>query len=140
MAAGEKPKNVAEFLDGIQNDSRREDSRALIEVMREVTGEEPKLWGAMVGFGDYHYRYESGREGDYFKVGFAPRAANLTIYLMSGVAGYDDLLQKLGPHKTGKSCLYVKRLGDLDRDVLAELIRRSVDHIDDVQGGAEPSS
>lgn len=137
MVTSAQPGDVAGFLDGIQNDARREDCLALMGLMRSVTGEEPRLWGtSMVGFGTYHYRYASGREGDFFKVGFAPRTSNLTIYLMSGMVGYDDLLRNLGPHKTGKSCIYVKRLNDLDHDALTELIRRSVDHIDQVQADA----
>jgi hypothetical protein len=132
-----QPGGVTEFLDGIEDEVRRADCRSLLGVMRDITGEEPQLWGSsMVGFGTYHYRYASGREGDYFKVGFSPRKANLTLYLMSGMVGYDDLLARLGPHKTGKSCIYVKRLDDLDREVLAELIERSVAHIDQVYDAA----
>jgi len=132
-----QPGGVTEFLDGIEDEGRRADCRSLLGVMRGITGEEPQLWGSsMVGFGTYHYRYASGREGDYFKVGFSPRKANLTLYLMSGMVGYDDLLARLGPHKTGKSCIYVKRLDDLDREVLAELIERSVAHIDEVYDAA----
>ena len=133
MADNLQPKDVTVFIDGIQSDARREDCQRLLSLMRQVTGEEPQLWsGSMVGFGSYHYRYASGREGDYFKVGFAPRKANLTIYLMSGVVGYDDLLVRLGPHTEGKSCIYVKRLHDIDMDVLTALIERSVAHIDKV--------
>ncbi|MGH8822977.1 MAG: DUF1801 domain-containing protein [Jiangellaceae bacterium] len=132
-----QPGDVTGFVDGIEDEARREDCRALLGLMHAITGEEPRLWtSSMVGFGTYHYRYASGREGDWFKVGFASRKANLTIYLMSGVVGYDDLLEKLGPHKTGKSCVYVKRLADLDRKVLTELIERSVAHIDQVEDAA----
>jgi hypothetical protein len=128
---------VTGFIDGIENETRREDGRALLGLMRKVTGEEPKLWGpSMVGFGTYHYRYASGREGDYFKVGFAPRKSNITLYLMSGMVGYDDLLATLGPHKAGKSCIYIKRLDDLDYDVLVTLIERSVAHIDQTEADA----
>ncbi len=127
--------DVIAFIDRVENDGRREDSRRLLELMREVTGEEPQLWsGSMVGFGTYHYRYASGREGEYFKVGFAPRKANLTIYLMSGFDGHDDLLARLGPHTTGKSCLYVKRLDDIDTKTLTELVQRSMAHLDRVWG------
>ncbi|MGH9252859.1 MAG: DUF1801 domain-containing protein, partial [Acidimicrobiales bacterium] len=137
MTNGAEPKDVTEFVDGIQDEARREDCRALTGLMREITGEEPRLWGSsMVGFGTYHYRYASGREGDWFKVGFASRKSNLTLYLMSGMVGYDDLLAGLGPHKTGKSCIYVKRLEDLDLKVLTALIERSVAHVNQVEDGA----
>lgn len=134
MATQPGNENLEAFLDSIENGARREDAKALASLMRRVTGEEPRLWGSsMVGFGQYHYRYESGREGDFFPVGFSPRKTNLTLYLMSGMVGYDDLLARLGPHKKGKSCLYVKRLDDLDEAVLTELIQRSVDHIQQVE-------
>lgn len=108
---------------------------ALLSFMTEVTGEEPVLWsGSIVGFGQYHYKYASGREGDWFKVGFSPRKANLTLYFLSGFVGYEDLLSRLGPNKTAKSCLYIKRLDDVDRDVLGEMIKRCVAHIDQTYG------
>ena len=116
------------FVASIADESRRQDSRALLELMSEVTGESPRMWGEnIVGFGSYHYRYESGREGDWFLAGFSPRKQNLTVYLMSGFDGYGQLLARLGKHKTGKACLYLKRLDDVDRDVLRELVRRSVE-------------
>jgi hypothetical protein len=137
VAADRQPDDVTEFIDGVQNDARRDDSRRLLVLMQQVTGEEPQLWGtSMVGFGSYHYRYASGREGDYFKVGFAPRKANLTIYLMSGLVGYNDLLARLGPHSEGKSCIYVNRLDDVDTNVLTALIERAVAHIDQVWADA----
>ena len=89
--------------------------------------------GSVIGFGTYQYRYESGREGGSAKVGFAPRRTNLAIYLLSGLVGYDDLLSRLGKHRTGKSCIYVKRLADLDIRVLTELIARALKHIDQVE-------
>jgi hypothetical protein len=98
--------------------------------MKRVTGAEPRLWGAvMVGFGSYHYRYESGREGDWFVTGFSPRKGNLTLYIMAGFDRYPELLERLGKFKTGKSCLYVKKLADVDEQVLVELIAASVDHM-----------
>jgi hypothetical protein len=91
--------------------------------MKEATREEPKMWGEnMVGFGTYHYKYESGREGDYFLTGFSPRKSNLTLYMLSGFRGYEDLLAKLGKHKSSQSCLYLKSLKDIDLGVLLELI------------------
>jgi hypothetical protein len=129
--------DVAAFIDGVQDQTRREDSRALVALMGAVTNEPARMWNAsIVGFGEYHYRYDSGREGDLFKVGFSPRKANLTLYLLSDVAKNGDLLARLGPHKTGKSCLYVKRLADLDKDVLTELIKRSAAHVDQLQADA----
>ena len=120
--------SLESFVASIADESRRQDSRALLELMSEVTGESPRMWGEnIVGFGSYHYRYESGREGDWFLAGFSPRKQNLTVYLMSGFDGYGQLLARLGKHKTGKACLYLKRLDDVDRDVLRELVRRSVE-------------
>jgi hypothetical protein len=95
--------------------------------MAEVTGDEPRLWGrGMVGFGTYHYRYESGREGDWFVTGFAPRKNDLTLYIMAGFDRYEALMSRLGKYRTGKSCLYVKRLADVDEAVLRELVEESV--------------
>jgi hypothetical protein len=138
--AGDLPADISQLFDGIADERRREDSRVLLDLMHEVTGDEPHLVGTSIGFGPYHYRYASGREGDSFKVGFAPRRTNITIYLISGLVGYEDLLTELGPHKTGKVCLYFKRLDDLDREVLTRLLRRSVAHVDQVveQTGALP--
>lgn len=121
--------DVEGFLNSIENDRRRQDGYALLQMMSEVTGEEPKMWGdSMVGFGEYHYKYESGREGDFFVVGFAPRKQALSLYLMSGFDAYDDLLARLGKHKTGKACLYVNKLADVDEAVLRELIAQSYQH------------
>ena len=117
-------------LDAVEDPDRRADCRALLEMMRRVTGVEPKMWaGGMVGFGSYHYHYESGREGDWFIAGFSPRKANLTLYVMAGFDRYDDLMARLGKYKTGKSCLYVKRLSDVDAEVLEQLVRESVAHV-----------
>ena len=98
--------------------------------MSKVTGEPPKMWGSsIVGFGTYHYRYESGREGDFMEVGFSPRKAALTLYIMSGFDGAPELMEKLGRYKTGKSCLYVKKLDDVHRPTLKKLVQRSVKYI-----------
>ncbi len=120
--------SVAQFLNDIPDDGQRKDSKELAKLMASITGEKPKMWGeSIVGFVDFHYRSASGREGDWFKVGFSPRKQNLTIYLaLSDLAGYDALLSKLGKHSIGKSCLYVKRLDDVDRVVLEKVIRKSV--------------
>ena len=121
--------DVGEFLDRLEDPGKRADSRALIELMQHVSGEPPVLWGSMVGFGQYHYKYASGHEGDAFLVGFAPRKAEFSIYLMGTPEGSTDreaLLAKLGKHRMGKGCLYVKRLSDIDMDVLRELAKSSV--------------
>lgn len=118
------------FLRYIPDDARRQDCLRRLEIMKRVTGDEPKLWGAgMVGLGSYHYRYESGREGDWFVTGFSPRKGDLTLYIMAGFDRYAELLDRLGKFKTGKSCLYVKKLADVDEAVLTELIAASVDHM-----------
>lgn len=122
--------SVEAFLEGIADPERRGDCRALVGMMRDATGSEPAMWGAsMVGFGRYHYRYESGREGDWFLTGFASRKSALTVYVMAGFERYDSIMERLGKYKTGKSCLYLKRLADVDRDALRELIEESVQHV-----------
>lgn len=122
--------SVESFLAGVEDADRRSDCRALAELMTEVTGEPPRMWGpSMVGFGSYHYRYASGREGDWMLTGFSPRKRDLTVYVMAGFDGYPDLMERLGKHKTGKSCLYLKRLSDVDLEVLRELVRESVEHM-----------
>lgn len=103
-----------------------EDAVVLVEMMTEATGEEPKVANSPIGFGTYHYRYESGREGDSVLVGFAPRKANMVVYIMPGFGDYGDLMDKLGKFKTGASCLYLGRLKSVDLDVLRELVVRSV--------------
>src|SRR5690606_23546680 len=106
--------SVQEFLGSVDNDRRREDGFALLEMMREVTGEEPRMWGpSIVGFGSYHYKYQSGREGDTIVAGFSPRKQNLTLYLTGGLDEYGELLGRLGKHKTGKGCLYINKLQDV---------------------------
>src|SRR5687768_9427387 len=100
--------DVYEFINNVPDERKRQDSLDLVELMREVTGEEPKMWGSsIVGFGSYHYKYASGREGDAALTGFSPRKQNLTLYITAGFEQYDDLMQKLGKHTTGKSCLYI---------------------------------
>jgi len=123
--------DVDAFLDSVGNEKRRQDSFTVLELMKQVTGKKPEMWGdSIVGFGSYHYKYASGREGNWFLVGFSPRAQNLTLYIMAGFDTYETLLGKLGKHTTGKSCLYIKRLEDVDMDVLKELVRRSVEHME----------
>jgi len=122
--------SVEDFLNSVENEKQRSDSLAIVELMADVTGAPPTMWGSsIVGFGSYHYTYASGREGDWMLVGFWPRKRNLTLYIMSGFEQYDDLLARLGKHSTGKSCLYIKKLEDIDMDVLRELVSLSVEHM-----------
>jgi hypothetical protein len=124
--------SVPAFLASIADESRRRDCEAIAALMQEVTGAEPVMWGtSMVGFGQYHYKYDSGREGDWMLVGFSPRKKDITLYLMAGFERFPDLMQRLGKHKTGKSCLYVRKLDDVDSDVLRKLVRSSVDAMAD---------
>jgi len=119
--------DVNAFLDAVENPRRRADARQVLDLIQAVTGEPPKMWGSsIVGFGSYHYRYASGREGDWPVVGFSPRKQNLVIYIMPGFSDYGDLLGKLGKFRTGKSCLYVNKLDDVDLELLEQLVRESV--------------
>ena len=127
---------VEDYLNGVENDTKREDSFAILELMKQVTGVEPIMWGdSIVGFGTYKYKYASGKEGEWMVTGFSPRKQNLTLYIMSGFDEYDGLLEKLGKHTTGKSCLYIKKLEDVDQDVLRELVGKSVDHMRETNPG-----
>ena len=126
----ENDQSVETFLSSIEDAQKQQDCRTLIAIMQEATGAAPRMWGeSIVGFGHYHYKYASGREGDWFLTGFAPRKQNLTLYIMAGFDNYEALLSKLGKHSTGKSCLYVKRLADVDMLVLTELVVESVAHM-----------
>jgi hypothetical protein len=120
--------SVENFLANIPDAGRRSDCQAVLEMMKQVTGHEPRMWGStIIGFGDRHYRYESGHEGDTFLVGFSPRKQNLTLYISPAVEAYRDLLDGLGKHKTGKGCVYINRLADVDLAVLRKLIRQAAD-------------
>lgn len=124
--------DVEAFLNSVSDEKNRRDSFTILELMKQVTGEEPEMWGdSIVGFGSYHYKYESGREGDWFVTGFSPRKQNLTLYIMSGFDEYDNLMSRLGKYKTGKSCLYIKKIDDVDQDVLQELVKKSVEHMEE---------
>ena len=119
--------SVTEFINSIDDPQKRADARKVAAMMRKSTGKRAKMWGSsMVGFGQYHYRYASGREGNFFLTGFSPRKSALTVYIMPGFEGYRKQMEKLGPHKTGKSCLYLKNLASVDRNALEEIIRDSV--------------
>ncbi len=122
--------SVEKFLKSIKDEKKREDSFKVLELMKKITKEEPVMWGpSIVGFGRYHYKYASGREGDWFLTGFSPRKQNLTIYIMSGFKRNNELMKKLGKHKTGSSCLYINRLEDLDMKILKELITESLKYM-----------
>ncbi|MHB8133596.1 MAG: DUF1801 domain-containing protein [Anaerolineaceae bacterium] len=118
------------FLQKVEDPQKLQDSYTILKMMEEITGEKAKMWGdAIVGFGDLHYKYASGREGDWMLTAFSPRKQNLTLYIMSGFDQHPDLLARLGKYKTGKGCLYIKRLSDVDQNVLRELIQKSVDFL-----------
>ena len=121
--------SVSAFIDAIPDADRRRDCKTLVSLMKKATKAQPKMWGSsIVGFGDYHYKYDSGREADWFQAGFSPRKAALTLYLTSGIGWPDQtaLMSKLGKHKTGRGCLYIKQLSDVDVKVLERLIEWSV--------------
>jgi hypothetical protein len=123
--------DVPGFLAAVADPKRRADAEAACALMAEATGAEPVMWGsAIIGFGAYHYRYASGRSGDWPAVGMSPRKQALTFYISAGFDGYQDLLDRLGPHTTGKSCLYLKRLADVDQDVLKALVTAGFRHLD----------
>lgn len=119
--------SVDDFLGSVDNEDRRDDARHVMSIMQRTTQEPPKMWGdRMIGFGSYRYRYASGRQGDWPVIGLSPGKRNLTLYIMPGFDGYQALLEGLGKHRRGKSCLYVNSLRDIDMSVLEELIRESV--------------
>lgn len=124
--------DVEQFLNSVEDERKRQDSFTILELMKQITGEEPKMWGSsMVGFGSYHYKYDSGREGDMMLTGFSPRKQNLTLYLMGGFEQHEELLKKLGKHTLGKGCLYIKRLSDVDMPTLKTLIEESFKYAQD---------
>lgn len=119
--------SVEDFLKTVSHEQIRADCFEIAKLMQQVTKAEPKMWGSsIVGFGSYHYKGASGREGDWMLVGFSPRKQNLTLYIMAGFERYDELMKKLGKFSTGKSCLYIKKLADVDKKVLKELVSESV--------------
>lgn len=132
MAELETQKNddsVDDFIAAIADDRKREDTEALLGMMERVTGEKPHMWGpSIIGFGDQHYKYESGREADWFKIGFSPRKQNLTLYVTDYIPADDPLFAKLGKYTTGKACIYIKRLEDVDTGILEKLVKRSYDN------------
>ena len=124
------PVSIDDFLDGVPDPQRREDARKVKAMMERLSGEPATMWGpSIVGFGSYHYRYESGHEGDMCRIGFSPRARELVLYLIGGFPRHQALMDRLGKYRTGKSCLYVKRLSDVDESVLETLIAESLDYM-----------
>lgn len=124
----------ANYIDSVQDSQKRADSLKLLNLITEWTNLQPEMWGAsIIGYGKVHYKHASGREGDWMAVGFAPRKLNLTVYIMSGFEGFEDLLEKLGPHRLGKSCLYIKDLESIDLEILKKIVQKSVKSI--TEGG-----
>ena len=118
------------FVEAVEHPKRREDGLVLLDLMQEITGEKPQMWGpSIIGFGSYHYVYDSGREGDWMLTGFSPRKSAMTLYIMGGYKEHESLMKKLGKHKTGKSCLYINKLEDVDMAVLKRLIKQSTAYI-----------
>jgi len=119
--------SVSAFLQPVDGEQKHRDARDILALMKEETGKRPRMWGtSIVGFGSYHYKYQSGREGDWLVTGFSPRKQNLAVYIVPGFSRYSTLMSRLGKYKTGKSCLYLRRLGDVDQKVLRQLVTRSV--------------
>jgi hypothetical protein len=118
----------ADFIATVEHPVRRKDAEVLLELFERITGWEPRMWGpAIIGFGEYHYKYDSGREGDFMRTGFSPRKANMVVYIMPGYTNFDPILARLGKYKLGKSCLYINKLDDIDLTVLEELVRAGLD-------------
>lgn len=120
---------IQEFLSTIESDKKRADALKLVDILQEESGYQPHLSGRIVGFGSYHYRYESGHEGDCQVVGFSPSKQRFSVYIMPGFSQFQDELAKLGKHKTGKCCLYINKLADVDEDILRKIVRESVEHM-----------
>lgn len=122
--------SVAEFIAGVEPARRQDDAITLNALFQDVTGWQPRLWGpSIIGYGQYHYTYASGREGDSLATGFSPRKANMVLYIMPGYADFDEILGRIGKYKLGKSCLYINKLDDVDLDVVAEIIRAGLDDL-----------
>ena len=124
--------SVSDYITAIEKDDRRVDCQRLLDMMAEMTGWKPKIWGSslksgIVGFGDYHYKYDSGREGDSLRLGFSSRAQSISIYIMPSYQDFSDELSRLGKHKIGKACLYIKRLSGIDEAVLKEIMQKGLD-------------
>ena len=119
-----------DFINSLTHEGKKKDSFLLLEMMKEITGENPKMWGnSIIGFGDVHYKYASGREGDWFKVGFSPQKTKIALYVSGcNVAMHEEMLNRLGKHKAGKGCLYINKLADINREVLVEMTKKCFDN------------
>lgn len=121
-----KRKSVDQFINETEHKRRKEDAEILLGLMTKISGTKPRMWGdSIIGFGDYHYKYESGREGDSFKIGFSPRKSKTSVYLMDGFDKYEEILKRIGKHKKSKACLYINKMLDVNIDVLEELLTAS---------------
>ncbi|MHA1512140.1 MAG: DUF1801 domain-containing protein [Promethearchaeota archaeon] len=119
--------SVDEFLKKIEDPEKQKTSWQIMEIIKEISGKEPKMWGdSIIGFGKYHYKYATGREGDWMRIAFSPRKQNFSIYIMDGFDNHSELMEKLGKFKTGRSCLYIKKLQDIDINILKELMKKSL--------------
>jgi Domain of unknown function (DU1801) len=128
--------DVTAFINGVADEGQRADAHAIAAMMTRLSGAPPKMWGpSIIGFGSYHYKYDSGREGDSLRIGFSPRKGQTVLYLIDGYAGKEAQLARLGKHKLGKSCLYIKRLSDVDATVLEEMVRASVGYMAEAYPG-----
>ncbi|MGV6801157.1 MAG: DUF1801 domain-containing protein [bacterium] len=118
--------SVTAFINSVEHEGRRKDAKTLLAMMKNITGEKAKMWGpSIIGFGEYHYKYESGREGDMLAVGFSPRKAHMVLYVLGSLGDKEPLLARLGKYKTGKACLYINKLEDVDQDILAKIVEKS---------------
>ena len=118
-------KDVKNFIESVENETRKKDAYEILDLLKEVSGVKPKMWGpSIIGFGEYHYKYESGREGDMCRIGFSPRKANQVLYIIPGYSEFDELLGDLGKYRKGKSCLYINKLDDVDRKVLKKIVKK----------------
>jgi hypothetical protein len=122
--------SVTDFIAAVEHPTRRADAEVLDKMFRDVTGWQPRMWGpTLIGYGQYDYTYKSGRSGNFLATGFSPRKANLVLYIMPGYAKFDPIMNRLGKHKLGKSCLYINKLADVDMDVVAELVQAGLDDL-----------
>ena len=120
-------KSVDEFINKIEDLEKKKSSRQILEILKDISKKKAKMWGdSIIGFGKYHYKYASGREGDWMRIGFSPRKQYLTLYIIDGFDKHRELMENLGKYKTGKSCLYIKKLEDIDIDILKELMKKSL--------------
>ena len=126
---------VLDFLETVEDEGKRDDCYEIMNMMEEVSGEQPKMWGkSIIGYGTYHYKHASGREGDWMRIAFSPRKQNLTLYLMAGVERHPELLEKVGKYKNGKSCFHIKKLDDVDRGILKQLMVASLEELEKLYG------